>query len=272
MGTKAKSFNRIGEVESQTITTRHGDTPINEADHSRRWVTTTAYDVNTPLDEEDAWSLIADPTNKYQVVQAARLGRDYDDIIIAAALGNATAGEDQGTTVAFEDDSIAINGDGTSTSLGTLASVQTVADISLAKMLMMALIFDNEDVDADEARDWVISPKSAYDMINLTEVKSADYNTVKALATGWKTPDGMTFMGFEWIKSTRLTKDAATSTAYRSFAWQPSGIILGVQKDIFTRISERPDKRYMKQVYSKMSAGAVRFDGDKVHECLNQVA
>lgn len=272
IGTKSKAFNRLGTVESQEITTRHGDTPLNEAEHSRRWVTTTPRDVNTPLDEEDAWSLITDPTNKYQQVQGAELGRKMDDVIITAALGTALAGEEQGTSVTFQDDSISINGDATATSLGTLAAVNTVADISLAKMLLMALIFDNEEVDPMLPRYWAVTPKSAYDMLNLAEVKSVDYNTVKALATGWKTEDGMTFMGFQWIKSTRLTKDAATETAYRSIAWCPDGIILGKQKDIFTRISERPDKRYMKQVYSKMSIGAVRFDGDKVHECLNKVA
>jgi hypothetical protein len=38
------------------------------------------------------------------------------------------------------------------------------------------------------------------------------------------------------------------------------------------RVSEREDLSYTIQVYSRMVNGAVRLDGDKVHECLNQVA
>jgi hypothetical protein len=274
-GAISKSFSRIGEVDSQEVTERHGDTPLNEVDHSRRWVTLKTIDSNVPLDEEDKWINVADPTNKYQQVQAAKLGRDTDDIIIAAAFGTALAGEDQGTSVAFKDDSTSINGDGTATSLGTLATAAgsgSVADISLAKMLIMSLLFDEQDIDEMLPRYWAVTPKDAMDMLNLSEVKSADYNTVKALATGWKTPEGMTFMGFEWIKSTRIPKDTASETAYRTFAWCPPGIILGVQKEMFTRISERTDKRYMTQIYAKMKKGAVRFDGDLVHECLTKVA
>lgn len=275
IGTKSKAFNRIGTVDSQEITERHGDTPINEVEHSRRWVTTTPRDVNTPLDEEDGWSLIADPTNKYQQAQAAKLGRDTDDVILAAAVGTALCGEEQGTSVAFKDDSVSINGDGTSTSLGTLATAAgsgSVGYISLAKMKMMSLIFDDCEVDEAETRYWALDAKNCQEMLDLTEVGSVDYNTVKPLVTGFKTE--MAFWGFQWrkISNNRMLKDAASSTAYRSIAFTSQGIILAKQKDIFTRISERPDKRYMKQVYSKMSVGAVRFDGDKVHECLNKVA
>jgi len=275
VGAMSKSFSRIGEAESQEVTERHGDTPLNEIDHSRRWVTLKTIDSNIPLDEEDKWVNVADPTNKYQQAQAAKLGRDTDDIIITAAFGTALCGEDQGTSIAFKDDSTSINGDGTPTSLGTLATAAgsgTVNDISLIKMQMMALLFDDEEIDDSLPRYWAITPKDAMDMIGLTEVKSSDYNTVKALASGWKTPDGMTFMGFEWIKSKRIPKDTASETAYRTFAWCPPGIILGVQKDMLTRISERSDKRYMTQIYAKMKKGAVRFDGDLVHECLTKVA
>lgn len=271
VGAKAKSFNRLGEADGQEVATRHGDTPLNELPHSRRWVSKQTIDTGTLLDEEDTWDILSDPTNKYAQHQGAYLARKTDDIFITAALGSATAGESMGTTVDFKDDSISINGDGTATSLGTLATAAgsgSVADISLAKMLLMAQIFDDGEVDEDIPRYWAVRPKSIYDMLDLTEVGSADYNIVKALVEGKIEK----FMGFEWVKSTRITKDAASETAYRSIAWAEDGMIIGSAKDVFVRMSERDDKRYSKQVYSKMSLGAVRMEGAKVHECLNKVA
>lgn len=271
MGAKSRSFDRLGEADGQTVTVRHGDTPLNEQPHSRRWVTMTDSDTGTLLDKEDSWKILIDPNNKYAQHQAAYLARATDDKIIAAALGDAGAGETNSTTVAFKDDSISINGDGTATSLGTLATAAgaaSVADISLAKMLLMMQIFNQEDVDPDIPKYWAVNPKSISDMLDLTEVGSADYNTVKTLAAGRVD----TFMGFEWFWSNRITKDAASETAYRSIAWAKDGIILARAKDITARISERDDKRYAWQVYSCMSNNAVRFEGAKVHECLNKVA
>ena len=116
VGAKAKSFERLGEAEGQTITTRHGKTPLNEQPHSRRWVTMTDTDTGTLLDKEDTWKILIEPANKYMLHQAAFLGRSIDDKVVAAALGNAIAGEEQGSTVAFKDDSISVQRDGNTTS------------------------------------------------------------------------------------------------------------------------------------------------------------
>jgi hypothetical protein len=267
-GAKDAYFDRLGEAEVEDITTRHPDTPLNEIPNTRRRVTMTDSHTATMIDDLDQLKMIINPQNGYAQMQAAALGRKIDDKIITAALGSANAGVAGGTSVAFKDESLSINGDGTVTTLGTLAAVTTVADISLAKMLTMLRLFHDQDVDPDMKKYWAVSPKSLEDMLNITEIGSADYNTIKALV-----PGGVDyFAGFNWFWSTRLTKDAATSTAYRSFAWCEDGILLGSAEGLFTQISERDDKSYATQVYSRMSNGAVRMDGDKVHECLNKVA
>ena len=268
LGATAKAFERLGEAECQDITTRHGDTPLNEIPHSKRWVNPAAANTATLLDKEDKWQMLIDPTNPYAVAQAKALGRKLDDRIIAAALGTAKAGIDQGTDVAFKDDSISINGDGTATVLGTLAVVGTIVDMSLQKMLLMMQIFNQEDVEPDIRKYWAVNPKSISDMLDLTEIGSSDFNTVKALVQG----KVEFYMGFNWFWSNRITKDAVTETGYRSIAWAEDGIILGKQKSIFSRITERDDKNYATQVYSEMSNGSVRMEGAKVHECLNKVA
>ena len=79
-------------------------------------------------------------------------------------------------------------------------------------------------------------------------------------------------MGFKWIWSTRLPLDAASSDTTRTFAWAEDGIILGTAENITSRITERDDKNYSIQVYSEMSAGAIRLEGNKVHEALMDLA
>lgn len=267
-GAKSKAFERLGEADSQPSTVRHGETPLNEIDHSRRWVTMTDTDSGALLDKQDEWKMLINPRNKYTQHQSMELARKQDDKIITAALGTATAGEERATSVEFKDDSISINGDGTATVLGTLAAVATVVDISIAKLLLMMQIFNQEDVDPSIRKYWAFNPKSIADLLDITEIGSHDFNTVKALQQG----KVEFYAGFHMFWTNRLTKDVATETAYRSIAWAQDGIIFGQAKNITARISERDDLKYSWQVYSVISCGAVRFEGEKVHECLNKVA
>ena len=261
-------WDTLGTVAAQKKTTRHGPTPNNEQTHGRRKCTPEDYNTCSLLDNEDKLKMIIDPTNAFALTQAAALGRTKDDIIIEAALGTALIGKTGATSIAFKDDSIGINGDGTTTTLGTLAAVTTIVDITLLKILTMMQIFNDADVDPELEKFWAVSPKDIKDMLDLTEVGSADYNTVKALTQG----KVETFGGFKFIWSNRLTKDAVGSTGYRTFAWAKDGIILGLGQEVRSRIDERSDLSYAIQVYSEMTMGAVRMEGAKVHECLTKVA
>lgn len=266
---ESKAFDRLGEAEIEEITTRHPDTPNNEQPHTRRWVTPSNYHTNTYIDDQDKLAMLIEPTNEYMQNQARALGRQTDDIIITAALGTAAAGVTPTTSsIAFKDETISINGDATITTLGTLAVVGVIVDMSLAKIETMLRLFHDADVDEEIPLYWAVTPKDVEDMLQLTQIGSADYNTVKALSEGRVER----FSGFTFFWSTRITKDAATSTGYRTIAWAQDGIIYGSAQGVESRIGERADKSYTTQVYSRMNGGAVRMDGDKVHECLNKVA
>jgi hypothetical protein len=260
-------FDRLGEADAQEITSRHGDTPLNEIPHSRRRVTPADYNTATLIDNQDQLKMLIDPKSPYARAQAMELGRQTDNIIIAAALGNASAGKTGSTTVAFEDDSLSINGDGTVTTLGTLAVSGTEVDMSLNKILLMMEIFNLSDVDPDIPKYWMTSVKTVRDMLQIQQIGDVDYTLVKAIYFG----KVEFYSGFNFFWSNRITKDAASSAAYRSLAWAHDGIILGQAEGIRARMSERDDKNYAMQVYAEMSKGAVRLDGDKVHECLNDV-
>jgi hypothetical protein len=123
-------------------------------------------------------------------------------------------------------------------------------------------------VDPQIPKYWAVTPKDIEDMLQLEQLTSADYVSLKNAEAGEITR----FSGFNFFWSTRITKDAATSTGYRTIAWAQDGIIWASAKGVISRIDERTDLSYTTQVYSVMNGGAVRMDGDKVHECLTKVA
>lgn len=261
-------YDTIGTVAAQKKTVRHGPTPNNEQTHGRRKVTPEDYNTNSFVDNEDKLKMIVDPTSTFQKTQAAALGRTKDDIIIEAALGTAYEGKTGATSVAFKDESRSINGDGTVTTLGTLAAVTTITDITIAKICTMMKIFNEEDVDPDIPKFWMCSPKDIEDLVQIEQVASADYNTVRALQQG----SVESYHGFKFFWSNRITKDAVGSTGYRNIAWAQDGLLLATAAEVKSRIDERADLSYSVQVYSEMSMGAVRMEGAKVHECLNGVS
>jgi len=262
---ESKSFDRLGEAEVEEITTRHPDTPNNEQPHSRRWVTPSNYHTNSYIDKVDQLKMLINPQNEYAQNQARALGRQTDDLIITAALGTAPAGVTSTTsTVAFKDESISINGDGTITTLGTLAAVTTVADISLAKIETMLRLFNDADVDPQIPKYWAVTPKDIEDMLQIQQLTSTDYVSMKNAEAG----EIARFSGFNFFWSTRLTKDAVGSTGYRTISWAQDGIVWASAEGVWSRIDERTDKSYTVQLYSRMNGGAVRMVGDQVHDCL----
>lgn len=265
-------FDTLAEDDDTAQKTgRHQGTPISEAVFGRRRVIPYPWTNKKVLDKEDLDRMLPDPRNPVAMNQVRSLGRKKDDLIITAALGSASIGKAGGTSVTYQAESSSIHGDGTVAAVGTLATTAgsgSLADMSLEKMLTMMRLFNAEDVDPDIPKFWAVSPKTIEDMLNLTEVGSSDYNTVKALQQGRMD----TFGGFDFFWTNRLNLDAAGSTGYRSIAWAQDGIILASIGDISTRIEEAERLDFAWVLFSKMDLGAVRMEGAKVHECLNKVA
>lgn len=252
-------------------TTRHGDTPLVEPDFNRRKVTPYKWELGTLLDSYDLKRMQSDPQGSIVQGFANSLGRKKDDIIIDALLGIAYVGKTGSSSVAgayAETGHYDIDGDGTLTDVETLAAAQTEVVMTLEKILLMMQVFMDADVDPDLPKHWAVSPSCIKTMLNLTEIGSADYNTVKALAAGKVD----TFAGFDFFWTNRLLKDAAGSTCWRTIAWATPGIILASIGDISTEISKRADKKNETQIYSQMDLGAVRMEGAMVHECLNLIS
>ena len=242
---KSHFFERIGSTAAVKRTSRHADTPRVDTPHSRRKVTMDDYDWADLIDDSDKVSLLISPQSEYAKAGAYAMGRTMDDVIIAAATGNAFGGVSGGSTIA-------------------LPAGQKIAHgstgLTIAKLISAKEKLDAANVDPDEARVLVCSAKQISDLLGTTQITSADFNSVKALVQG----DIDTFMGFKFIRSERLGTDSNGNRQVLAFTNTSMGLALG--KDIQTKISERADKNYSTQVYLCMTIGATRVEDEKVIE------
>lgn len=237
-------FDQLAATAAVRKTTRNSDTPLVKSDHRRRRVTMYDYEWADLLDKEDKLKMITDPTNEYAVNAAWALGRAKDDAIIAAASGTAYTGKEGGTSQALGvGQQIAVGGEG----------------ISLAKLLSAKKKLDNADVDPSEERFCAITGTQVAELLNITEIKSMDYNTQAALAKG----EAGSFLGFTFKLCNRL----ATSGGDRLvLAWARTGLLIAIGADIKAEITKRADKSYATQVYAAESIGSTRMEEAKVVE------
>jgi|TARA_B100000035_G_scaffold88477_2_gene74437 hypothetical protein len=242
-------FEQIGEVTAQVRTSRHSDTPQLDTPHSRRRVSLADYEWADLIDDQDKIRMLIDPTSSYAKAAAAAMGRSMDDVIITALGGTANTGVSGGTSTALP-------------SSQKPFSASQSDGLTIAKLLEAKFLMDDASVDPSLKRFFVCSPKQIQDLLNTTEVKSSDFNTVKALAQGQLN----SFLGFEFIMSTRLSFDSTNTDDRLCYAFTEDAIKLAIGKDVTARIDERSDKGYSTQVYYCMSIGATRMEEEKVVE------
>lgn len=253
---QSKSVERVGKAEAYDITSRHADTKYVEVPHSRRWLDLQDKGWAELVDELDKIRMLADPTSPYAGLALAALNRAKDDIILAAARGNART--NSGTIALPSAQKIAVGG----------------SNLTLAKLLSAKEILDTNEVDDDasmamdgqatneqSARVIAVNAKMLTNLYGTTEIKSVDYNSVKALAQGAID----TFLGFKFVRSQRLATDGTATTGY-AIAWSRSCIGLGIGKDITSSIDVLPTKNYSAQIYARMSIAATRLEDEGVVE------
>lgn len=244
-------FERLGTAVAQLRTSRHQDTQYQEIAHSRRRCTFNDFATATLFDTEDALRLIIDPVQGYIRKHARAFARSMDSAIIAAMGGSALAGQSGGTTVA-------------------LPSGQKIAasatGLTLAKLLSAKNLLDAAEVDPDEERYMVVSAKQVNtDLLNTTEIKNADYNTVKALSQGFID----TFLGFKFIRTELVVtddqgNDLTSGGSTFCYAWVKSGVGMIIPNEVNSRTAQLPTKNDSWQVLTKASYGATRIEDVKV--------
>lgn len=256
-GTK-RYFERVGATTARKKTGIHQDSPHIETPWDRRAMTPVDYDWGELLgtDFEKA-KMIVDPMNPNVQAGGFALGRSIDDEIIAAATGTVYTGATGTTPVVLpETQKVAVT-------LGAPSGF-TNAGLNLAKLIAARSLFGKADIDLDDPANelyMAVTQQQLDDLLAVTEVKSSDYNIVKALADGTV----KRFMGFTFVPTQRLVKN--TSTDIRTcFGWVKSGIAVALPIDIKKSVNQRPDKCNEWYAYAELSVAAARMEETKVVE------
>lgn len=232
------------------IMSRYADTPIQLPDHRRRMVTPRFFVGNTLEDPTDAKQMIIDPKSAYMQAKQAAAGRKVDDIIIGAFGSASFTGQNGTVSTSFL---------GANQIASTVGGGGSATGLNKAKVLRAKRLLDAGEVDKEE-RFMVHSAIQMEDLLNVTEVASSDFNTVKALVEGTLN----TWIGFTFRHSERLLTNGASARLL--YAWQKKGMQLAVANEAEGRVTERPDKNYAWQVYLRICLGATRLEEARVVE------
>lgn len=245
---KAGYYDRMDAIEANEVTGKFQDITLTDVPLSRRRIILRDFDVYVALDRGDKRRIAAgkDLPQKYVEQGVRAMHRKQDDLIIAAATGSAYAID--------EDDAA---------SEVTLPAAQQIAvgaaGLTVAKVLQANEILLGADIDEDEPRYAIHTAKQLTNLLGTTEVTSADYNSVKALVEGKIN----SWMGFEWIRSERLTTDSNGDRQCLFYTQSAMGFANG--EDIDTDISPRLDKRgHPLQSAVFFSGDATRIEDEKM--------
>lgn len=263
----SKFLDILGPTSAQDRTTRNPDTPNVQMFHNRRMITMSDKDWGTLIDDMDKLRMIHMPESDYLMAAVNAFGRKKDDMFVNSFIAPAYEDVDGGTSVAFPNAQkiAAVNDAG-----------NALSDLNIRTLLLAKEKFDSADIDPDLPRYMAIGPKQLKSLLSTTQITNVDYNTVKALVEGKVD----TFLGFKFIMSNRLLKQAygsytlstgeynasgtATSTDNRlCLAWCGDAMIRGMGQDVTTEIAKRADKSFSNQLYIKMSLGFMRMEDVK---------
>ena len=240
------------------VTDRFADIQATDTKFQRVAVDLLDYDDAKMVDNFDKLKMLIDPMSPIVQAQAAQMGRQIDDIIIAGAFGNMLSGQAGATVTAFTSgQQVAINSWAYGAGSGN-------SNLTISKILEAKQKLDSAEVPT-EGRYMVIDAINNTKLLATAEATSKDFVSQANLERGMI----QSFAGFEFIHSERLPVDG--SGYRRVLAFQRTGLGLAIAQDPKADISQIKTKRSLPwQAYISLSMAATRLEDSKVVEvkCL----
>ena len=235
----------VGGIDkANTVLELHGDTPLNNTPHARRWGFMVDYDVADLIDKQSRVKLLITPDSIYVRRHAGTMGRSVDDEVLRALENSAATGK-------------------TGTTLVALPAAQKIASgsvgLTVSKLIQAKEILDASEVDEFIPRFFLVAAKQLRNLLEDDKVTSSDFNTVKALVHG----EINEYLGFNFVRTERMTKSGSDRLCY---AYAMDAVTLGIADEPKSVASPRPDKRMAQQIYTWGTWGAVRVEDKMVVE------
>ena len=236
------NWERMGQNTAVEKTSARQATPENDSPWSRRVSIAKTWNVGDTVEQEDPIQMLVDPQSNIAYSLAMAMKRAQDDSIIAAATGNSLDGA--GSPVAFPGGQVVGTG---------------IAVFSFDGVTEVYEKFMENDIDPEETKYMIIGPVQLRKMQQLTEYTSSDYVNIKTLATSGFV---RSWMGFDWIVSTRLLAPGAGEIS--CLAMTKRAIGLQMNRDIAVRVAEDPSISFAWRVYCYGTWGATRVEDEQI--------
>lgn len=253
VGKMASPIQQRGTLEFRAPTGRYSPIQAQVSSYTRRWVFPTDRDCGEFVDTFDELKTIVDPKSGINEAIMAAAGRFFDDLIITSALASASVGVDASSlsTETFNAGAIVSDSFGASASTG----------MSYPKLVEAFRLMRLHQVDLDSERPKIIiGSTQESDLKKQQEVISREYNDRVVVEEGRVT----SLAGFDLVMSERLAT-SSSDTLRNCIAFVPSGLYLGIWKDMTTNITVATQLSSQPwQIYCMISAGATRTQQWKV--------
>lgn len=255
-GKQASPVQYLAPVKMGTPQAKYSPIVHQANSFSRRWVFPKDGSCAQIVDTFDELRLISDPKSMYSTNTAAAVGREWDDRIIAKALGTATTGTD---VDALGSETFDTTTYGVASTYGTSGGA---TGLTVAKLIELRRKFDHYGQDGmpdDQQITLVIGSQQHADLLAQTQVVSTDYVERPVLQEGRITR----YMGFDFQVSERLLTE--TTNVRSCLAFMKSGMYLGVWSEVENSVDKLVHIESQPwQLYTKMTSGSVRLQPGKL--------
>lgn len=267
---------RLRGSETVRKSGRHTANPYTPTQHDRRKGWTVDDQWGEYLDPSDEIRSIIDFRGKYPTTCVNAFSRAENGLIIEALGGAAYTEVTSDVPGAAASVSTVNNydvgecrliaGDGAVVTAGSNHSDTTATALTVAKLATCGQLLDEAGFTPDNGypnqRFFIANAYNKWQLMQTTEVKSVDYNTVKALADGRID----TFMGFKFIWLEGLPVDPTETDCINAYACVGGAVAMGIGKDISPDMWQDTGRCKEWYCYGFASKGATRQEGPAVIE------
>jgi len=252
--THDKTVETMDSLEAIEITSRHQKTQGQDIVHGRRRLRMREFRCTIYLDNKDELGVLIDPERNYSMAVARAMFRQFDRIVVEAALATVFTGREMTTSVTAAADGVQV--------------VDATAGSTYEKLLEVGENFMDFEIgtEIEEDMSLLISGEEHTDFMQESELTSGDFTRQFAIEKGKiVNAAGLDLTHFGGKVSNPIL--AVSAGNVRScIALASGGIEVGLAKDAEVFMDIRPDLNRAKQVQAVLMIGAVRKEGARVQE------
>jgi hypothetical protein len=254
MSTQDMTVETLDSLEAIEITSRHQKTQGQDIVHGRRRLRMREFRCTIYLDNKDEVGVLIDPERNYSAAVAKAMYRQFDRLVVEAALASVYTGRDMTTLVTASSDGVqVVNATGGATYETLLEIGENFMDYEIG-------------TEMEEAVCLMHTGEEHTDFMQETELTSGDftrqYNIEKGKIVNAAGIDLVQFGG----KISNPILSVSAGNVRSCIAMASGGVKVGLAKDAEVYVDIRPDLNRAKQVQAVLMMGAVRKEGVRVQE------